>query len=272
MRVKKVIIIRMNPNFKRKEDFDMKKTEKLAAAFLLVVCSFACIYVETTDYQYHTYTRINENGEEEIIDTSKWSDNELYKQMADDFFAVKEKNDEMVGWLNIPELGYFPIPMGKDNQYYLTNNEYKKNTKYGTPFLNTGSEGTFKDIALIHGHHMKNGDMFGSLPKYMDEQFFQNNGSVTVFDGEKFYEYRPFSVFLYQDGAEEIKLNGMKPMEREVYLNSLKERSMCKIKDGEFSDLNKQVLMLSTCNYTFKDARLMVCFYLASETEYEGEI
>lgn len=248
----------------------MNKIISLCVSFCIIILSFASLYVESSDYQYQTYVRINPvTKEEEIIDAREFSDyDELMEQMATDYFNIYNINDEVVGWLNIPNIGYYPVTMNEDNQFYLTHNEYKEYSKAGIPFMNNSCGGTFDDIALIHGHHMKNGSMFGSLEKYKDEEFFQNNDLITVFDGKYLYIYQPFTVMLYKDGSDTIKTTKMNKIARKEYLESLMKQSMVKMKDGVDINLTNQVLFLSTCNYSFENARLLVGCVMVDKIKY----
>lgn len=249
----------------------MNKLINVCVSFCIILLSFASIYIEAYDYQYQAYVRIDpETHEEEIVDAREFNSyDELMEQMAIDFFNIYEANNEVVGWLNIPNIGYYPVIMGKDNQYYLSHNEYKNYSQKGVPFMNTACNGSFKDIALIHGHHMKNGSMFGSLSKYKDEQFFQTNDLITVFDGEYLYVYQPFTVFLYEDGSDDnVKVGGMMKNERKKYLQSLADKSIVDMADNVKIDLKNQVLFLSTCDYSFTNARLCVGCVMVEKYEY----
>lgn len=248
----------------------MNKFISLFISFIIILLSFASIYVESSDYQYQTYVRIDPvTKEEEIIDGRNYNSYEdLMKQMAEDYFNIKNTNSDAVGWLNIPNIGYYPIVMGETNQFYLTHNEYKEYSKAGVPFMNNLCKGSFKDIALIHGHRMKNGSMFGSLTKYKDQEFFQNNDLITVFDGEYLYVYRPFTVMLYADGTDQVIVDKMTENKRKEYMKSLMDKSVAKLKEGIEVDLTKQVLFLSTCDYSFTDARLLVGCVMIEKLKY----
>ena len=249
----------------------MNKILCLIASISIFLLSFSSLYIESSDYQYQTYVRINPiTKEEEIVDARVFEEDEdtTLQQMAMDYFAAYGVNNEVVGWLNIPNIGYYPVTMNEDNQFYLTHNERKENSIAGVPFMNNACGGSFEDIALIHGHHMKNGSMFGSLSKYKDSEFFKNNGLITVFDGEYLYYYKPFTVFLYEDGTDAIRLNKMEEDERLEYINSLRKKSI--VTTDEELDLSKQVLFLSTCAYSFENARLTVGSVMVDKVPYNG--
>lgn len=245
----------------------------VCVSLCIMLLSFASIYVESSDFQYQTYVRIIETDDGEIIEEEIDARNyttydEIMNQMSIDFFALKEKNDDLVGWLNIPNIGYYPIVMGDDNQYYLKRDINKKYSSAGTLFMNTACEGSFSDIALIHGHRMKNGSMFGSLTKYRDEEFFNNNDLITVFDGKYLYIYQPFSVTLYEDGTDYHKW-GLPSIARKEYLQSIKDESMVELTKDIKINLDNQVLMLSTCEYSFENARLLVSNVMIDKIKYD---
>lgn len=237
-------------------------------ALTVMLLSFASIYTESTDFEYQMYKTVDPvTKEEKVIDTRDMTYDELMSQMAADFFHVKEANEDTVGFLNIPNIGYYPVVMGEDNQFYLTHNEYKEDQKAGIPFMNTASGGTFDDIALIHGHKMKSGAMFGALHKYKDEEFFKNNDYISVFDGKYLYLYQPFSVMVYTDGEGLVTGEPMEGEARAAYMADLLTKSFVK-PEGEL-DLTNPVLLLSTCDYTRTDGRLLVSAVMVKKVKYE---
>lgn len=238
-------------------------------AFLIMLLSFASLYIESTDFEYQTYVRVNpDTKKEEIVDTRDMTNDELTKQMAADYFGIKEINEDVVGFLNIPNIGYYPVVMGEDNQYYLNHDEYGKESKAGIPFMNTACGGTFDDIALIHGHKMKSGAMFGALHKYKDEEFFRTNDYISVFDGKYLYKYKPFSVSVYTDGQGLVTGEPMEGKVRQEYMDDLLSNSFVKPLENETFDLTKQVLLLSTCDYTRENGRLLVAAVMVEKVKY----
>lgn len=240
----------------------------IAMSLVIMLLSFASLYTESSDFEYQAYLRVNpETKEEEVVDTRDMTYDELMKQMATDYFNIKGINDDAVGFLNIPNIGYYPVVMGEDNQFYLNHNEYKEEQKAGIPFMNTASGGTFDDIALIHGHKMKSGAMFGALHKYKDEEFFKTNELISVFDGKYLYLYKPFSVSIYTDGQGKVTGEPMEEKARAEYMDNLLSASI--IKTEETYDLTKPVLLLSTCDYTRTNGRLLVAAVMVEKVKYE---
>ena len=251
----------------------IKKFLNILVSLILTTLAFAMVYSITVDYEYETYIRINEHNEEVEIDPRTFEDeDELLRQMAYDYFNVKNKNDNLIGWLNVPNIGYYPVMATDNNSFYLNHDEYDKYWGNGSVFMNTESLHSFVDTALLHGHHIRNGKMFGSLVKFKDEKFFQKNDLSLIFDGENFYYYKQYTTFLLKDGEEWIKQHGLNEVEREEYMSSLYRRSMVKMEEGLEPNLKEQMLFLQTCDYTFTDARLIVGFYRVRTIPYNPAI
>ena len=235
---------------------------KLFITFLISILSFASFYCESTDYEYTVFS-IDENN---IIDPSLLTEEEKIGQIANDYFSVKEINNDTVGWLNVPGVCYYPVMFSGD-QYYLRKDIYKKYKYSGSIFMNEHSLGDFENTALLHGHNMKNGTMFASLKKYTYEDFFQNNACVEIFDGTNLYYYKPYTVLYIKDGVEYIEqqLHGER---RAEYFKSLYERSVVNMEEGLYPNFDANMLFLSTCGYLFEDCRLVVGCYLIKTVPY----
>lgn len=251
----------------------IKNFLNITVATIISLLAFAMVYSISVDYIYDTYIRITETNETIEIDPRQFEDeDELLRQMAIDYFNIKNKNEHIIGWINVPEIGYYPVMAYDNNTFYLDHDEYDRKWGNGSIFMNTESLHSFSDTALLHGHHIKNGRMFGSLVKYKDERFFQKNDVTLVFDGEYYYYYKQYTTFLLKDGKEWLIQHGLNEIEREEYMASLYRRSMVKMEEGLKPDLKEQMLFLQTCDYTYTDARLIVGFYRVKTVKYNPAI
>lgn len=139
---------------------------KIIICLLVSILSFSSIYTESTDYEYTIFS----SNKNEIIDPNLLTKEQRIGQIAEDYFKLKKENNEVVGWINIPNVCFYPI------LYSEIKNIYEKmfygNYSYaGSIFMNKNSKGTFENTALLHGHHMKNGTMFAGLKQYEYEDF-----------------------------------------------------------------------------------------------------
>lgn len=115
-----------------------------------------------------------------------------------DHAALLALNPESVGYLQIPALDILlPVVQGDDNEYYLTHTLTGETSKNGTLFIDCrNTEGIESQNTIIYGHNMKNGAMFGSLKKYMNDDFFTegDNKYFYFYLGNKIYKYEIYSV------------------------------------------------------------------------------
>ena len=81
-----------NAEIIKKEMIFIKKFLNILVSLILTTLAFAMVYSITVDYEYETYIRINEHNEEVEIDPRTFEDeDELLRQMAYDYFNVKNK-------------------------------------------------------------------------------------------------------------------------------------------------------------------------------------
>jgi len=115
-----------------------------------------------------------------------------------DHDALLALNQHAVGYLQIPALNVLlPVVQGDDNDYYLSHAITGESSKNGTLFIDCRNlEGIESQNAIIYGHNMKNGSMFGSLNKFKDAKFFStgDNKYMYFYIQDKIYKYEIYSV------------------------------------------------------------------------------
>lgn len=112
--------------------------------------------------------------------------------------ALWERNNDLVGWLNVKALPQVDIPVvHRDQTYYLRRDFDGRDNINGTAFMDkTCSIWPRSDNLIIYAHNMKSGEMFGGLHKLMKEIFYREN-PLTSFN--TIYEranYVPVAVVL----------------------------------------------------------------------------
>jgi sortase B len=241
---------------------------KIISILMIVLC-FCSYYGVSEDFTSEKTSTTSKEDLREILSNKKFkvaTDNSNFpnKKIVKDFFSMKAKNKDTIAYLSIPNMCSYPVMYSGDNSFYLKHNENKEKSKLGAIFLNKDSRDN--TTMLLHGHRMKNGKMFGSLAKYEIKKYFKTNEPIEVFDGEYLYYYKPYTVFLLKDGVEYINLQEMNYLEKNEYFKGLQKKS--EIKNSDKVDYNARMLFLSTCDYDFKDARLIVGSYLIKKIPY----
>ena len=152
-------------------------------------------------------------------------------------------NGDVCAWLTLDGTRIdYPILQGEDNLSYINTDVYGSFALAGSIFLDSRCDNTFHDAyALVYGHHMDNGRMFGDLDKegmIFDTQMRQTDiGGLLDFAEAEAVHLRPDTVEAAR-GAE-----------------------------------SPQIIALSTCSSEYTDARTIVLAYMTpytTETQVGG--
>jgi len=101
------------------------------------------------------------------------------------FIAI---NPDFVGWISIEGTSVsYPVVQGQDNALYLTTTFNGERNPAGAIFMDYRARNTFDTpITMLHGHNMRDGSMFASLPKFLDPAFLSDHPEIMIVtaDGE----------------------------------------------------------------------------------------
>ena len=109
-----------------------------------------------------------------------------------DFEALKTENDEVIGWLYIPQCDVDePILQSYTaDDYYDTHNAYREDDDAGAIYIELANMPNMCDfMTVIHGHGGEGGLLSG-LYQYSDPDFFDKN--------DKFYIYMDGNLLTYE--------------------------------------------------------------------------
>ena len=162
--------------------------------------------------------------------------------------VYREKNEDYVAYLYIPDTEIeYPV-VQRNNSYYLNHNFYGEKNAHGTIFLDENCS-TEDPVLLLHGHHMKDGTMFGSLKQYRDKEFRQAHTEILLDMGEGFdtYEEDYFAYEKIPKDADSLT----------AYLKQMQKNATW----YEQPEQEDKLLLLSTCAYGSEDERMVVAAY-----------
>lgn len=190
-------------------------------------------------------------------------------------------NSDYKGWLTIYGTQISePVVQGETNETYLRTNINGEHAEAGTLFLDETTDLSRDGNLIIYGHKMNDGTMFGTLDKFEDEEFFDNNGTV-CWESEKGKEYYQIFALLvlpgYSTAPDFIDLqawnNVLDEEQTADMLNTIADRAS--IFRGESFNLEKdKYLFLVTCDYSINNGRLVLVgrrLSKKSETEKNTE-
>lgn len=195
--------------------------------------------------------------------------------------GMLDVNPDYKGWLTIYGTQISePVVQGETNETYLRTNINGEHAEAGTLFLDETTDLTQDGNLIIYGHKMNDGTMFGTLDKFEDEEFFDNNGTV-CWESEKGKEYYQIFALLvlpgYSTDPNFIDLqawnNVLDEEQTADMLNTIADRAS--IFRGESFNLEKdKYLFLVTCDYSINNGRLVLVgrrLSKKSETEEASE-
>ena len=118
-----------------------------------------------------------------------------------DFAGLREKNPDVVAWIQIPALEGvdYPVVIGEDNAYYVSHNWEKEESEEGAIFLDFRNQPDFSQPHnILYGHCMKDGTMFQPLGQWERESFLRGNDRTVLL-------YLPDEVRVYEIiGSERV--------------------------------------------------------------------
>ncbi|MGW6194034.1 class B sortase [Bacillus cereus] len=175
----------------------------------------------------------------------KAKDGEIRKQFQD----LQKINQEIVGWITMDDTQInYPIVQAKDNDYYLYRNYKGEDMRAGSIFMDYRNDVKSQTRnTILYGHRMKDGSMFASLKKMLDEDFFMSHRELyydTLFEG---YDLEVFSVYTTTTDFYYIETDFSSDTEYTSFLEKIQEKSLYKT-DTKVT-ASDQIVTLSTCDY-----------------------
>ena len=266
---------------------------------LLVVCFVVCIFVSSmVSYQFGYQRSLQETQavqEAELIPDEEPNtptqntdvpvvipEHDVTLPPAEvmpDMEELYAKNNDFIGWLKIDDTNIdYPVMQSMYDEEYYLNRDFNKNySMNGCLIMDTDSQvgtGTlandYKDGTkpctnlIIHGHNMKNGDMFGNLDKYRDQAYCETHSRIRFSTLYEDREYEVISVFLSQvflktqtDVFKYYKFFQANTTDDFNYFyDHIKEMAL--YDTGVTAEFGDEFITLSVCAYHVENGRLVV--------------
>ena len=257
-----------------KEDSKKMKIRKIVVLVAIVAFIVALVYV----LEFFVFGPMRNNAvtsEIQEIAYSKSDSSDEDSGPEQDWDALKEINDEIVGWITIPDTVIdYPVLYheGDDryNQYYIKRNYKKESSEYGSIFIDyRSSEGTDSRNVIMHGHDMNDGSMFAGMMKYSpkgdlkgDLEYYQEHPVITFNTPDGDAKYKIISVYKtstrYEHGEFFNYMQGDFNSDAEfmnfVYNSRIRSFFNIPVTCNE----NDQIITLSTCCYEFYQWRCVI--------------
>ncbi len=195
---------------------------------------------------------------------------ETFPEILPQYQAFHNTYPDLFGWLKIPDTEIdVPVMQSDDKEkgekyYYLHRNYMGQASEEGSLFVDTKSSCYPQDDnTVIYGHNMNNGRIFGTLDQFADPDFFRSHQTIQY---DTIYEtgtYQAAAVLksrvLYQEeeGFRYYRFfNYHTDSEFQECLDFIKQHQL--FETGEELEYGDQLLMLSTCEYSQENGRLVI--------------
>jgi sortase B len=170
---------------------------------------------------------------------------ELYSDFQPKLKALKAINEDVIGWIYIPQTNIsYPLLQGTDNEYYLTHSVSRQYTVGGSIFVDKRG---FSTNTVIYGHNMGRSSsiMFHDVTNFSDTAWFEKvkSGYIITEDG-----ITELSIFAYSLTVPQSQL-----YYDEVTADSIKSVAVHYREPEQGNIVN-----LSTCAYDYDNARAVL--------------
>ena len=187
------------------------------------------------------------------------------REVLEEYKNLLNKNKKLIGWVKIDDTNIdYPVMQTVDNEYYLNHNLNQEYDKNGSIFMDKDCD-VLKPSTnfIIYGHHMKNGQMFGSLDRYASKDYYEKHPYIqfdTIYDKGTWEVMYVFRSRVYSE--EEIVFKYYQFIDansQQEFDSNMREMAAMSLYDtGVTASYGDQLLTLSTCDYQEKNGRFVV--------------
>lgn len=172
--------------------------------------------------------------------------------------ALREVNEDVIGWIVIPETQLdYPLMQGEDNEYYLERNWKGEKNVAGSIFMEQFNDKDFKNFnTVIYGHRMKNGSMFGSLKHYASKSYWEQHPYVYIYDDAGAHRYEIFAAYEATLEGSTYQVGFADDESKQLFLDHCVGYS--DIDTGVVPTIEDRIITLSTCTGRGHESRWVV--------------
>lgn len=177
-----------------------------------------------------------------------------------DFDKLAEDCPDIQGWIYCAGTNInYPVVQGRDNDQYLRHTYLGDYAVAGSIFLEAANSPGFRDSnTIIYGHHMNDDSMFACLSNWADQSFYEEHPVMWLLTPEQDYMVELFSGYLTPAGSEVYVVFQGPSKWFNDYLDMALSSSDFKADPDFVPDGEAQYVLLSTCDYTYANARYVL--------------
>ena len=179
----------------------------------------------------------------------------VYAPIEVDFTELRKVNKDIIGWIYCENTVInYPVVYGRDNEYYLERNYLGNPDSSGTIFTDRENRVGFVDAnVILYGHHMADKTMFATLNNWLHQEYYEENPVMWILTPEQDYRVELFAGYITSSDSQTYTIIEDSGSELEGYLAWVKKWS--EIQSDVETPSDAQYVVLSTCDYSFDEAR-----------------
>ena len=170
----------------------------------------------------------------------------IVKKYDIDKIQIDYNNEDIIAYINIPNVLETPVAKGMDNDYYLNHDLYKNDDYRGTVEMDYRNTISDKKI-LFYGHSGEEQELpFLQLNNYIEEQFFRDNPYIYLYTKEDERKYRIISSYIETEDFDYVNLISFNGLTYKEHIEKLKNKSLFPT-EAEITE-ESNVIILQTCS------------------------
>ncbi len=253
----------------------------------IIICTLCCLYI----YQYFRGGMLNDKisrlafsvADEPAAETPpQQTENTPAPSAAEDpdepeaptmdididFAALKDINDEIYAWIEIPGTNIsYAVVQNEDDLYYNTHSIDKAYYTGGSIFSQSCNSKDFTDpVTVLYGHNLRSQTMFSLLNNFADVNFFESNRYIFIYSPEKVFQYEIFAACPHSSEHLLLCHDFSDAEEFDAYFTELQGNAVnANFADELFPAAGDRVIALSTCYSQNRWQRFIVYGVLTGE-------
>lgn len=174
-----------------------------------------------------------------------------------DFNVLADTNEDIIGWLYSEDTPInLPIVQSSDNDYYLRRMVDGTWNSSGSLFADCRNTSDFSDNnTIIYGHNMKNDEMFGTLPNYEEQSYYDEHPVMWLLTPDGDYKIELVAGYVTEDTDDVYSLDQSEEAVFAMVQQGIAESTF--IPDAAVHREDR-FLTLSTCSYEYENARYVL--------------
>lgn len=183
---------------------------------------------------------------------------ELVAPITVDFDKLCEINDDVFAWIYCEDsVINYPVVYGRDNDFYLERNLYKRSDPNGTIFSDaSNTKGVVDNNLILYGHHMQDMTMFATLKYWLEQDYYESHPVMWLLTPTQDYRIELFSCHTCSATDETYTIFLGPCRELDEYLARVRAQSA--FESDVTLESDAKYIMLSTCAYSFLNARTVL--------------